>query len=91
MEAKGAGSSKPGTARYGHLFTQAQVRVHVGEAVLTALAVASAGKAHAAIAFPGDPRHRSLVAPVRAALGQLGVKVFWVGEDGTVTVDEPSG
>jgi hypothetical protein len=36
-EAKGAGSSKPNTARYGQPFTAAQVRVHVGEAALKAL------------------------------------------------------
>lgn len=37
VEAKGAGSSKPHTARYGQPFTTAQVKVHVGEAVLKAL------------------------------------------------------
>jgi hypothetical protein len=50
VEAKGAGSSKPHTARYGQLFDQAQVRVQVG---------------------------------------LLRITVFWVGEDGTVSADEP--
>jgi hypothetical protein len=88
VEAKGAGSSKPHTARYGKPFDQAQVRVHVGEAVLKALAVVAAGKARAAIALPDGPRHRSMVSPVRAALGRLGITVFWVGDDGTVSADE---
>ena len=68
VEAKGAGSSKPHTARYGQLFDQAQVRAHVGEAVLKALAVVSAGKARPAIAFPDGPRHRSLVGPAVAGV-----------------------
>jgi hypothetical protein len=64
VEAKGAGSSKPHTARYGQLFDQAQVRVHVGEAVLKALAVVAGGRARAAIALPDTRRHRSMVGPV---------------------------
>jgi hypothetical protein len=89
VEAKGAGSSKPHTARYGQLFDQAQVRVHVGEAVLKALAVVAAGRARAAIALPDTRRHRSMVGPVQAALRLLRITVFWVGEDGTVSADEP--
>lgn len=65
------------------------MRVHVGEAVLKALAVVAEGKARAAIAFPDSSRHRSLVEPVRLALERLEITVFWVREDGTVSV-EPS-
>jgi len=82
------GSSKPHTARYGKLFDQAQVRVHVGEAVLKALAVVAAGKARAAIALPDTPRHCAMVSPVRAAQERLGITMFWVGADGTVNADE---
>lgn len=53
VEAKGAGSSKRYTARYGMPFTSAQVKVHVGEAVLKAMHVVATGQARAAIAFPG--------------------------------------
>ena len=89
VEAKGAGSSKAHTARFGKPFDQAQVKVHVGEAVLKALAVVAEGKAQAAIAFPDGRRHRSVVAPVRPALGRLGITVFWVTEDGTVSAEGP--
>jgi hypothetical protein len=89
VEAKGAGSSKPFTAKHGQPFNRAQVRVHVGEAVLKALAVVSANEARAAVAFPDGPLHRSLVGPVRPALGRLGITVFWVGDDGAVSADEP--
>ena len=87
VEAKGEGSSKAHTARFGQPFNQAQARVHVGEAVLKALAVVAEGKAHAAIALPDGRRHRSLVEPVRPALERLEITVFWVREDGTVRVE----
>ena len=86
VEAKGAGSSKAHTARFGQPFNQAQVRVHVGEAVLKALAVVAEGKAQAAIAFPESRRHHLIVDPVRPALDRLGITVFWVSEDGVVSV-----
>jgi len=90
VEAKGEGSSKAHTARFGKPFDQAQVKVHVGEAVLKALAVVAQGKAQAAVAFPGGRRHRAVVAPVRPALERLGITVFWVGEDGAVSVEAPA-
>ena len=52
VEAKGAGSSKPHTARYGQPFNQAQVRVHVGEAVLKALAVEAGARPAQRSRFP---------------------------------------
>src|SRR2546429_6706221 len=55
VEAKGTGSSKAHTARFGQPFNQAQARVHVGETLLKALAVVAAGKAQAAVAFPDGP------------------------------------
>ena len=44
-------------------------------------------KARAAIAFPDGRRHRSLVEPVRIALERLEITVFWIREDGTVSVE----
>jgi hypothetical protein len=90
VEAKGAGSSKAQTARFGKPFDQAQVKVHVGEALLKALAVVAEGRAQAAIAFPERSRHRSVVTPVRRALDRLGLTVFWVSEDGTVSAEGPT-
>jgi len=88
-EAKGARSSKAHTARYGQPFNTAQVKVHVGEAVLKALRVVAAGQARAAIAFPVTPRNRAEVTAVQPALASLGITVFWVADDGTVTQDGP--
>ena len=88
VEAKGAGSSKPHTARYGQPFTAAQVKVHVGEAVLKALRVVAAGRARAAVAFPDTPRHRAETGPIEPVLHRLDITVYWVAEDGSVTVRE---
>ena len=87
VEAKGAGSSKPYTARYGQVFNRGQVFDHVAKAVLKALRVASAGNARAAIAFPDNGDHRAEVELVRVALQRAGIIVFWVSEEGTVRVE----
>jgi hypothetical protein len=87
IEAKGAGSSDPTTRNYGHEFTRGNVFTHVGEAVLKALRVITVGQARAAIALPDNHNHRSEMGLVRGALQRLGVIVFWVHEDGTVSVE----
>ena len=55
VEPKGAGSSLSHTARYGLPFTAAQVRVHVGEAVLNALRVVAVGKHVRLLRSPTPP------------------------------------
>ncbi len=87
VEAKGAGSSKEGTRRFGEAFTRNQVRSHVSVAVHRALRVWSSGGAMAGLAFPDDAYHRSMVAPIQPALTQLGVTVFWVSADGQVSTE----
>lgn len=80
----GEGSSKPGTKRYGKPFTRTQVQHRIGEALLTALAVASRDSAQAAIAVPDIRLYHSVADPVLPALHRLGIIVFWVGEDRTL-------
>lgn len=89
IEAKGAGSSKAGTARYGQHFDKGQVFDHVAKAVLKALRVASAGNALAAVALPDNPDHRAEVQRVAVALHRAGIGVFWVGESGSVVEQSP--
>ena len=86
VEAKGATSSKPTTARFNVGFNARQVRTHVAMAVLRSLSVVSRGESRAAIALPDDERHRSEVAMVLPALDALGVGVFFVSNDGGVEV-----
>ena len=87
VEAKGAGSSKPGTARYGSPFNRGQVFDHVAKAILKALRVASAGDGKAGVAFPDNADHRREVDQVRPALTSAGIVVFWVDDNGRVRTD----
>jgi Holliday junction resolvase-like predicted endonuclease len=90
IEAKGAGSSKAGTARYGLEFSSNQVFDHVAKAVLKALRVASSGEARAGIALPDNANHRREVDQVAPALRRAGIAVFWVGDGGNVRIDAPA-
>lgn len=89
IEAKGATSARKDSNRYGLPFTSAQIRVHVAEAVFKSiqiLARESSDSCLAGIALPSTKRHRALMDPVQPFLQDLGVRVFWVGEDKDVTV-----
>lgn len=81
VEAKGAGSSKEGTKRYGKSFNRGQVKTHVGMAVLRALGVAGEGTALAAIALPDDAVHRDVAGRAAPALAKAEVGIFWVSTD----------
>lgn len=89
IEAKGAGSTKAGTARYGKEFSSNQVFDHVAKAVLKALRVASVGTDLAAIALPDNFAHRREVEQVASALERVSVGVFWVNQRGEVCLDAP--
>jgi len=89
IEAKGAGSSKVGTARFGKEFNSGQVFDHVAKAVLKALRVSSLSEARAGIALPDNEPHRREVEQVAIALRRAGIGVFWVNEQRDVRVDAP--
>lgn len=89
VEAKGAGSSKAITNRYGQLFTGNQVGSHIGVAVVRALRWASSGIAHPALAFPDNRHHRDRVEAIAPALERLGIGIFWVSEDHEVILQAP--
>ena len=88
VEAKGQGSSKSHTSRYGKPFNRGQASTHVGVAVLRSLRVVSEGTSMAAIALPADEFHRREVDRVHPALSKLGIQVFWVDQDREVSVLE---
>jgi len=89
IEAKGAGSSKEGTARFGKTFDRGQVFDHVAKAVLKAMRVVAAEEARAGVAFPDDANHRREVEQVAPALARARIAVFWVSEQGGVRSDAP--
>ncbi len=89
VEAKGEGSSREGSRRYGQPFTGNQVGSHVGVAVVRALKWASLGGVRSAVAFPDNAHHRAQVDAITPALHEIGVGVFWVDADRTVRLTAP--
>jgi len=71
VEAKGAGSFKQGTSRYGLPFSRGQVFDHVGKAILKALRVVGHDQAVAGVAFPDNSDHRREISQVSVALQHL--------------------
>ena len=86
VEAKGEGSSKAHTAKFGQAFNKGQASTHIAVAVLRSLRVASEGTATPAIALPSVHSHRHEVDRVAPALSKAGIWVFWVAQDGGVSV-----
>lgn len=86
VEAKGQGSSKPHTSRFGQPFSRRQAATHVGVAILRALRAVSEATYTAAIALPDDENHRREIERVAPALSLIGVRVFWVDQAGEVSV-----
>jgi hypothetical protein len=88
VEAKGEGSSKTHTSRYGKPFNKGQASTHIGVAVLRSLRVVSQGTSIAAIALPAVDSHRYEVDRIAPALSTVGIWVFWVAQDGGVSVQQ---
>lgn len=90
VEAKGESSSKSWTSRYGKLFTYRQVKVHVGVALYRAAQMLENPcelPVRVALAFPANDDHRRAVSRIKKALTTLGVEIFWVSPDGTVSLE----
>lgn len=86
IEAKGAGSSKPGTSRYGKPFHSGQVEISIAAAVYKALSVEPPDLG--AVALPDLPLFRKkLNDGIASNLRRLGIPIFWVSENGSVTID----
>lgn len=86
IEAKGEGSSKSHTARFGSSFTSNQVNNHVSRAVYRALRTLAEGSG-AGVAFPDGPLHRNAMGAVLPVTSKLGISVFWVNRLGQVSVE----
>jgi hypothetical protein len=84
IEAKGGGSARAGTARYGKGFNGNQKRTHVAVALLTAVQVINDGKHRAALAFPDDSQHSRLISKIASVLRRLDIAVYFVRTDRTV-------
>ncbi len=90
VEAKGEGSSAEGSNRYGRTFDSGQVRHNVSVAFYRAAVTRDLGDGAgrvAAMAFPDGPEFRKRVAAVAPSIRRLGLVVFWVGGDRSVSVE----
>lgn len=83
VEAKGETSNKANSKRYGKPFNRAQCRDHVANALYVAAAMI--GKGQTAIALPDTPLHRHFIDKVGKAIAELGIWVFWVTQNCTVS------
>ena len=83
VEAKGATSARPGSARYSRPFDRSQVRDHVANAFYVAAKVPD--EHMSAIAVPRTPLHEEFLEGIRCSLLTLKIAVLWVGEDKIVT------
>lgn len=87
IEAKGATSAREGSSRFEKGFTPNQIRSHVARAFYAAAATLQheKGNAHSGIAFPDTVNHRKFVDAIAQPLKTLGIKVFWVQNNGGVS------
>jgi hypothetical protein len=84
VEAKGGT-----TTRTGKPMTRSVLTGNVEAAFVKAAIAAARPGVVAAMAFPDIDGYRNRVEPLRPALGQLGISVMWVAEDGAVAVEGP--
>ena len=95
VEAKGGTSTVATSKKYGKPMSPGEVRINVAEAFYTAAVAATRRPGDdrevvvAAVAFHDDARHRRYVDPLRAALDELGIGVFWVTPPNQVLLEGP--
>jgi hypothetical protein len=89
IEAKGATSSREGSARFGQGFTATQVFDRVAKGVFTTLELRAKfpdlTKTDVALAVPDTSGFRKYLNRVKEQLRAAGLRVFLVGEDLTVS------
>jgi hypothetical protein len=83
VEAKDEASNRAGSKRHGKPFDSSQCRDPVANAFYSAAALIRVGQA--AITLPETPRHRKNIEKINAAIEVLGVGVFWVAPDRSVS------
>ncbi|MDA0346904.1 MAG: hypothetical protein O3C43_06480 [Verrucomicrobia bacterium] len=87
IEAKGEGSSKEHTSRYGLAFTRNQVKDHVANAFFRAAMMKQKYQCAVGIALPDNSDHIEMIERIRDALNKLEIEIYWVSESLTVRTD----
>jgi hypothetical protein len=93
VEVKGGTSSHEGSKRSGHAFSSSQIENRVGKALLKGMRLSCGEKKPEeiiALAVPSMPAYQRLLGDIRPMLESLGWPVFWVLEDGSVTLWWPA-
>ena len=86
VEAKGGGSSKKGSKRYGQPFTSQQCQINASTSTFRALSFIADGD-EAVVAVPDTAAYRCVFGKVLPALQRLGISVYLVAEENrTVSV-----
>ena len=88
IEAKGETSKRTGSLRHGLPFDGSQVLDHVANAFYRAAKMATEGRV-GGIALPANPAHQKRIADIAHAIDSLGIVVFFVAEDLTVSTFRP--
>ena len=88
IEAKGETSSRVGSPRHGNPFSGFQIQDHVANAFFRASCMATNGKI-GGMALPKNKPHEQCVAKIQHAIDKLGIIVFWVAPDHSVTTSQP--
>ncbi len=89
IEAKGEGSARVGSRRYGAVFTGNQVYDHVAKAFYCAVIRPKEGML-SGLAFPDNTHHHKQVNAILHAVKALDIEIFWVQQDGSVAVEGAS-
>ena len=87
IEAKGETGKVINSGRHGLPFNNSQVLVHVANAFYRAAKMATGGRI-SGIALPANASHKKRIEEIANALDQLGIIVFWVAADKTVTTSK---
>ena len=88
IEAKGETSKRKGSLRYDLPFDGSQVLDHVANAFYRAAKMAANG-CTGGIALPATAPHQKRIADIAHALDRLGIIVFLVADDRTVSTSRP--
>lgn len=88
---RGAGSSLPGTNRFGKVFTRGQVFVHSEVAAARLLRVVGDGRSVGVIAAPDNEHYREAIGGLLPALAKVRVGVLWVPAEGRPVPEVPFG
>jgi hypothetical protein len=83
VEAKGATSSKSTSKRFGKPFSNSQVSTHIAMGVLYAMLNRNA-EIDFAFALPNNDDHTKMIERIAPSLKILGVKVYFVSNNGEV-------